>query len=256
MPTLIEPLFKFLERIGIVDVILPFLLVFALVYGVLEKTQPFGPQKSRIHSIIALVAGLIVVASGDTLFALNRLTAYLGIVIILGLLLMMLLGITGAQSITPSIPALIILGTLTLIGLLYALNKPKITDYLLPTVLIFITFAGLLWAVLRATGKTSTEEEKEKQPTKPAQQKIQPTQQEGQTQQEPEEDIEELPSEAEMEAEATPKEKELLQKISPFIQQAVQKASIGQQLTQQEQRAGRQKEKIIQTIINRIRNKK
>jgi len=43
------------------DYILPFLLVFVLVFAVLEKTQLFGKDKKQLNAIFAFVVGLIVV---------------------------------------------------------------------------------------------------------------------------------------------------------------------------------------------------
>lgn len=46
------------------DILLPFLLVFAIVFAVLQKTKIFGEGKKQTDAIIALVVGLLVVAVG------------------------------------------------------------------------------------------------------------------------------------------------------------------------------------------------
>jgi len=43
------------------DYILPFLLVFVLVFAVLEKTKLFGENKKQLNAIFAFVVGLIVI---------------------------------------------------------------------------------------------------------------------------------------------------------------------------------------------------
>jgi len=43
------------------DYILPFLLVFVLVFAVLEKTKLFGDEKKQLNAIFAFVVGLIVI---------------------------------------------------------------------------------------------------------------------------------------------------------------------------------------------------
>jgi len=43
------------------DYILPFLLVFVLVFAVLEKTKLLGDGKKQLDAIVALIIGLIVV---------------------------------------------------------------------------------------------------------------------------------------------------------------------------------------------------
>ncbi len=45
-------------------IILPFLLVFALVFAVLQKAQIFGKEKKQIDAIIAAVIALLVVSVG------------------------------------------------------------------------------------------------------------------------------------------------------------------------------------------------
>ena len=47
-----------------VETILPFLLVFTLVFAILEKTKILGDGKRQIDAIVALVIGLIFVAFG------------------------------------------------------------------------------------------------------------------------------------------------------------------------------------------------
>lgn len=63
---------QFLENFGFFDVLLPFLLVFTVVFGILEKTRIFGSEKDKdgmehpkqnINSMIAFVIGLFVVVT-------------------------------------------------------------------------------------------------------------------------------------------------------------------------------------------------
>lgn len=46
------------EAAGIFDYVLPFLLIFAVIYGILSATAAFGKNKG-VHVVIALVIGLI-----------------------------------------------------------------------------------------------------------------------------------------------------------------------------------------------------
>lgn len=45
-----------------VDYILPFILVFTLIFAILQKTQLFGEGKKQIDALIGLVIGLILIA--------------------------------------------------------------------------------------------------------------------------------------------------------------------------------------------------
>ncbi len=45
-----------------IDVILPFLLVFTLVFAILEKTKILGEGKRQINAIVSLVMGLLLIS--------------------------------------------------------------------------------------------------------------------------------------------------------------------------------------------------
>ena len=57
----LEGPFYQLQELGLFDVILPFMLIFALVYAVLTKVNIFGPGTKNYNIVIALVMGLAVV---------------------------------------------------------------------------------------------------------------------------------------------------------------------------------------------------
>jgi hypothetical protein len=83
-----------MQRMGFFEVILPFLLVFAVVYGALEKTKVFGEEKRDINAIIAFVVGMIVISTTWVTAVLTELflpwVGFLGVVIICFLLLVAL----------------------------------------------------------------------------------------------------------------------------------------------------------------------
>ncbi len=53
----------FLSAFGFFDVVLPFLLVFTVVFGVLEKTNFFGAGKKNLNAMVAFSIGFLVVAA-------------------------------------------------------------------------------------------------------------------------------------------------------------------------------------------------
>jgi hypothetical protein len=71
MATVLGNAIEFLQAFGVFDIILPFLLVFAVVFGILEKTKILGEEKvggvmyprKNLNSIVAFVLGLLVVAA-------------------------------------------------------------------------------------------------------------------------------------------------------------------------------------------------
>jgi hypothetical protein len=79
------------KKFGVFDFILPFLLVFSIMYGILERVQIFGKEKgAKTHAIIAFTIAMITTLTG---WFISFLTGYMpwvsviSIVIITGLML-------------------------------------------------------------------------------------------------------------------------------------------------------------------------
>ena len=61
----------FLEKLGVYDVVLPFLLVFTIVFAILEKTRVLGTDdvdgkhlpKKNLNAVVAFVMAFLVIAS-------------------------------------------------------------------------------------------------------------------------------------------------------------------------------------------------
>ncbi|MFC1775150.1 hypothetical protein ACFLZN_02440 [Nanoarchaeota archaeon] len=70
--TIIKEVLSLWNKIGILDVILPFVLIYTLVYGTLDKTKILGKESQNYNPIIAFVLGFLGVA---TLQITNALTA-------------------------------------------------------------------------------------------------------------------------------------------------------------------------------------
>ena len=91
---------EFLERLGVFDVILPFLLVFTIMFGFLEKTKILGVEKSgdekltkkNLNSMVAFVIAFFVVASVQLVSLINEITANVALVLILIFSALLLIG--------------------------------------------------------------------------------------------------------------------------------------------------------------------
>lgn len=86
-----------LKGIGFYDVFLPFILVYAVVFAVLEKSAIFSKsdndkQSRSVNSVIAFVFGLFVVASIQTVKVLQGLIINIVVVIIFILVVLILMG--------------------------------------------------------------------------------------------------------------------------------------------------------------------
>jgi hypothetical protein len=90
----------FFEKLGIYDVILPFLLVFTIVFAILEKTKIFGTEdidgkkytRKNLNSMIAFVSAFLVVASTKLVAIINETVANVVLLLILGVCFLMLAG--------------------------------------------------------------------------------------------------------------------------------------------------------------------
>ncbi len=91
---------EFFADIGMYDVILPFLLVFAIVFAILEKTKIFGTDsiagkeysKKNINSIVAFVIAFLVIASSQLVAIINEAVANVVLLLILSVCFLMLVG--------------------------------------------------------------------------------------------------------------------------------------------------------------------
>lgn len=78
--------YTILQNEYVVQIVLPFLLMFALVFAILQKSKILGDGKKQIDAIVALVIGLIVVAFGYA----TSIIVYLIPVVAVGLVILFL----------------------------------------------------------------------------------------------------------------------------------------------------------------------
>jgi Kef-type K+ transport system membrane component KefB len=101
----------YLEQVGVADVLLPFLLVFTLVFAIMQKTELFGKDKKNVHIIVALVMGLAVVIphvtgmysnQADVVDIINSALPNISVGIIAVVMLLLLLGLWGGTNFAES----------------------------------------------------------------------------------------------------------------------------------------------------------
>jgi len=100
MATALGSAMEFLKNFGFFDIILPFLLVFTIVFGILEKTRIFGVEKvgdkeypkKNINSMIAFVIAFFTVATKEITQSLQVSLPNVALVLIIIVCFMMLAG--------------------------------------------------------------------------------------------------------------------------------------------------------------------
>ena len=104
----IERLIENMERAGFVDVVLPFLLIFTIMYAIFQKTHILGEKKKNFNAVISLVISLLVViphvtrrypADSDPITILNNAIPQVSLVIVAVIFLLILIGVFGQEKV-------------------------------------------------------------------------------------------------------------------------------------------------------------
>lgn len=80
-----------LQQMGFFDVLLPFLLIFAIVYGILEKVKLFE-DRADINAVIAFVIGMIVIGTSWVIGVLTGFLPWVGMLTVVFLAAVILMG--------------------------------------------------------------------------------------------------------------------------------------------------------------------
>jgi hypothetical protein len=75
----------------VINYVLPLVLVFTLVFAILEKTQLLGKEKRQINAIVALVVGIILIASPAN-YIVVRLMPFLAVALVILFVFMLAYG--------------------------------------------------------------------------------------------------------------------------------------------------------------------
>jgi len=99
-------LFKVMESWGMLDVMLPFLLIFTVVFAVLQKAKIFGEDSKRFNVIIALILGMVVIIphimgtypeGQDVVLIINSALPNVSMVLIAIIMVLLLAGVFGYE---------------------------------------------------------------------------------------------------------------------------------------------------------------
>jgi hypothetical protein len=91
---------EFFDRVGVYDVVLPFLLIFTIMFAILERTKVLGTEKisgqeyprKNLNSMVAFVTALLVVASTKIVAVINQALAKVVLLILVSLSFLILIG--------------------------------------------------------------------------------------------------------------------------------------------------------------------
>jgi len=90
----------FLSELGVFDVVLPFLLVFTIIFALLEKTKVFGTEKvgdreytkKPLNSLVGFVIAFFVIASSQLVEIITQISANVVVLILASTFFLLLVG--------------------------------------------------------------------------------------------------------------------------------------------------------------------
>lgn len=108
---------------------LPFLLIFFIVFGILEKTKLFGPEKKQLNALIAFVVGLILIAATSPTLTITNLVLFLTVAIVVLFVALLLWGFVSGEK-----------------GLEFG-NAPRALKWFIGVVIVVAVVLALFWAL-------------------------------------------------------------------------------------------------------------
>jgi hypothetical protein len=157
----IKPAVELLVNMGLLDVILPFILVFTIIFAFLQKTLVFGKEndkpRANINAMFAFVCGFFFIISLARVNILSAILQKLTLAMVMTVMLLMLVGLLGAQSlekylkwIFPIVFVVVLIIFSTSIGWFELLDGDTIRSYLFhPVVVGTAVFMLVVWLIAR-----------------------------------------------------------------------------------------------------------
>jgi hypothetical protein len=126
--------FRQLVDLGFFEVIVPFMLIFAIAFGILEQIKIFGPSSKKYNVLISLSMALIVVGQHvlypyskfDVVTMINNALPQIALVLVALVSLQLILGMFGVK---------------------YVLGKTRTSG-----IITYVAFGLVLWIFLASTG--------------------------------------------------------------------------------------------------------
>jgi len=166
------------EQIGLTDVILPFILVFTVIFAVLQKTRvlgvyPGGKPKANLNAMVAVVIAFFVLIMVRTLDVITWFTRYVTIILLAFIFLGIIFALLGVREHHKNLLmflALMLLAFVLLQALAWtgAVDPGIVNSFWMP-ILVLIAVIGIVgfWMRGRPAEKKKPEAKKGKQETTP-----------------------------------------------------------------------------------------
>ncbi|HLC58190.1 MAG TPA: hypothetical protein VJH95_06460 [Candidatus Nanoarchaeia archaeon] len=152
-------LFYQLQGSGFYEFLLPFLLVFAVVFGILQKSNIFGAGNKSINAVVALVLGLLITSQFEVVQSLTSFLPRMSMFIIVAMMVLIFIalfagdlsgGFGGIMLFVIAIIAL--LGTYWALGPVMGFEVPYWLEENWTTIAIIIIVIVVIVAVVKGGG--------------------------------------------------------------------------------------------------------
>jgi len=160
-------LFANLQQSGFFDYVLPFLLIFAVIYAILMKTSLFGPQNKSINAIISLAVSLMALQFSLVPRFFSEIFPQLGVGLVIVLLAVILLSVFSNETKNQNAQTIVnwvIFGIAALVFLVIVVNSLELFSwgwgfggsflYAIPwgTIIIVGAVVFAVWKIIKSGG--------------------------------------------------------------------------------------------------------
>ena len=169
---------EFMGKLGVYDIVLPFLLVFTIVFAILEKTKILGVEKvdgkeitkKNINAMVAFIVAFLVIASTQLVAVINQVMANIVLLLVLAISFLLLVGVfMGSKEFTlEQYPTwlkffmvlmflgivVIFLNALNWLDKVWKFLQQWDADYVV-TVVFFVIIIGFIWFIVQGPGEST-----------------------------------------------------------------------------------------------------
>jgi hypothetical protein len=163
--------FRYLDNLGLLDSLLPFLLVFTITFAILQKSKILGAGKKNFNVVIAMVIGLTVVIphitgtyppGQDIVLIMNDALPHVSIVLVAIVMALLIIGLLGGESkwMGGSLSGWLALGAFALIIYIFGASAGWWQDLgdewglwnseTVSLIIIILVFAVVIWYITKS----------------------------------------------------------------------------------------------------------
>src|SRR3989344_4285795 len=90
--------FSSLQELGVINYVLPFLLIFAIMFAILEKTHILGKDKTNINVVVSSVVGLLLVVQQGIVEIINLFLPRVSLIIVVALMGLLVIAMLAGKE--------------------------------------------------------------------------------------------------------------------------------------------------------------